>query len=302
MLPRRKEETNLEIMKRHALATSFLILFVTAPALSQDVVAIRKEIRSTYSFSPHELTSQQITEKSKAIDAFWARAKAQKNSFLPALRTELASVDAPPFFLYDGSMLLLSLSDTPADRRLVLKAIAHCDLRDVQPTEYFRQVHRLATLGEDSTEAAFHILGAPKFTVYIPQHALTLGQNYALIYMMLPVDPSCWIAPAISRLEVEMDSTAQKSLLLLIWYAQTKEADAIIAAWAAATDKPAASRDYARELLAKNSNAEFLALGSGLPQSVDSIREERRELMKRVSDEALIELDRKTAQLAAKRK
>ena len=299
---RRKEEPNLGGVTRVVLALGILTAFMMAPAVAQDDAALRQEIRATYSFSPHELTSQQISEKSGVLDAFWARAKARKDVYLPVLRSELARADTRPFFLYDGSMLLLSLSDTPSDRRVALKAIARCDLRDVQHTEYFRQVHRLATLGEDTTEAALHILGEPKFTAFIPQHALTLGQDYALVYMVLPVDPARWLALALSRLAAETDPTAQKSLLLLAWYAQTREADAAILALAAATDKPAASREYARGLLARNSNAGLLATVMALFRSEKSLRAQRRELMKRVSDEALIELDQKTAQLAAKRK
>jgi hypothetical protein len=266
-----------------------------------DEAAVRQEIRDTYSFSPHELTTQQITDKSKVLDGLWTRAKAQKETYIPVLRSELARTDGQPFFLYDGSMLLLSLSDTAPDRRTALSAIARCDLRDIQHTDYFRQVHRLATLGENTTEAALHILAEPKFTVFIPQHALTLGQNYALIYMVFPMDPVQWLPPVLARLRVEPEPTAQKSLLLLAWYAQTKEADAALSAFAADIAKPDASREYARELSDRNTKAGLLASATSALHSEASLRAQRRDLMKRVSDEALIELDEKTAQLAAKR-
>jgi hypothetical protein len=281
-------------MKANRLA--LLAALATIPAIAQDVA---QDIRATYSFAPHELTSQQIDEKSKVLDAFWARAKAQKESYVPVLRSELARPDAQSFFLYDGSMLLLTLSDTGPDRTLALSAIAHCDLRDVRHTDYFLQVHRLASRGEDPTQAALHILVEPRFTAFIPQHALTLGQNYSLVYMLLPADPALWLPEALARLAKEKEPTAQKSLLLLAWYAQTKEADRAIAAFTEAADKPEESRTYARELMARNSH---LGSVTSLLQSEQAIRAERRELMKRVSDEALMELDRKTAQLAAKRK
>jgi hypothetical protein len=284
------------------LSIGILMVSLTAPAGAQDEAALRQAIRATYAFRPHELTSQQIAEKSAILDAFWARAKAQKASYLPVIRSDLAAADAPPFFLYDGSMLLLSLSDTPSDRRTALKAIARCDLRDVQHTDYFRQVHRLASLGEDTTEAAFHILSEPRFTAFIPQHALTLGQDYALVYMILPVEPARWLSPALSRLATEADPTAQKSLLLVAWYAQTREADDLIAGFSEAADRPAANREYARQLLARNASPGILEIILSLFRSEKSLRAQRREIMKQVSDEALIELDRKTAQLIAKRK
>jgi hypothetical protein len=279
-------------------ALALVVALSASPALAQD---IGQEIRTVYSFAPHELTSQKIDEKSKVLDSFWARAKAQKGAYLPVLRSELARPEAQPFFLYDGSMLLLSLSDIRSDRQLALAAIARCDLRDVQHTDYFRQVHRLASIGEDTTEAALHILVEPKFTAFVPQHALTLGQNYALVYMLLPADPAWWLARALGRLKSEKDLTAQKSLLLLAWYAQTKDADAALAAFVADTARPEESRKYARELLSRNDSG-LLVAAISLFQSEEVLRSERRELMKRVSDEALIELDRKTAQLAAKRK
>jgi hypothetical protein len=159
----------------------------------------------------------------------------------------------------------------------------------------------LATLGEDTTDAALHVLVDPKFTAFIPQHALTLGQNYALIYMVLPLDPVLWGPPVLGRLRVEAEPTAQKSLLLLAWYAQTSDADAAISAFAADPAKPDASREYARELAARNAKAGLLAAATAAFRNEAALRAERRELMKRVSDEALIELDEKTAQLAAKR-
>jgi hypothetical protein len=273
------------------------LLVWAATALSQ---GIADEVRATYAFAPHELTGAQIEEKSKVLDAFWARAKARQDLYLPALRSELARADAPPFFLYDGSMLLLSLSDTPEDRRVALGAMARCDLRDVQATDYFRQVQRLASLGEDTTDAALHVLAEPKFTAFIPQHALTLGQNYALVYMLFPTDPAFWLTRVLGRLSTEKDLTAQKSLLLVAWYAQTKEADAAIAAFAGDATKPDESRQYAKEFSSRT--ASLIASATAVFQSEAALRAARRESMKRVSDEALIELDRQTAQLVAKRK
>jgi hypothetical protein len=150
-------------------------LIVSSAAGQSD--SIHQQIQQTYNFQPHLLNNQEITKKSAALDQFWTRAKTQKSEYVPPLREELANFKNPPFFLYDGSMLLLSLSDTAVDRKIALAAMARCDLRDVQPKNYFLQVHRMATLYEDTTAAALHILEQPKFQVFIPQHVLTLGQD-----------------------------------------------------------------------------------------------------------------------------
>ena len=75
------------------------------------------------------LSSTEITQKSGVLEQFWSKAKPKPNVYIPALRQELANLQNPPFFLYDGSRLLLSLSNTPIDRKVELAAIAHNDVR-----------------------------------------------------------------------------------------------------------------------------------------------------------------------------
>lgn len=192
-----------------------LLLLLIAISHASQSDSIHQQILQTYNFHPHLLSKQETNEKSAALDQFWTQAKAESSLYLPALRQELGDFKNPPFFLYDGSALLLSLSNTPEDQRIALAAMAHCDLRDVQSRDYFLQVHRMATSDEDTTAAAFHILEQPKFTVIIPQHALTLAQDYALIYLLLPTNMDYWLHPAIDRLKTDPDKTAQKSLLTI---------------------------------------------------------------------------------------
>ena len=107
----------------------------------------------------------------------------------------------------------------------------------------------MASLNENTTAAAFHVLEEPKFTVFIPQHVLTLGQNYVLIYLLLSTDQDYWLQPAMDHLKTERDETAQRSLLLLLWYAQTDAADQAMSAFAADASKPSPSRTYAQALV-----------------------------------------------------
>jgi hypothetical protein len=289
---------------KHSLLCGFAVsLLIAANAgTGQSSAAIHQQIEQTYNFQPHTSSNQEITQKSAVLDQFWTRAKAEQSQYVPALRQELADFKNPPFFLYDGSMLLLSLSNTPADRKIALAAMTHCDLRDVQTKDYFYQVHRMATLGEDTTAAAFHVLEQPDFKVFIPQHALTLGQDYVLVYLLLPTDQDYWLRPAIDRLRDEHEQTAQKSLLLLLWYAQTDAADQAVDAFARDASKPPASRAYALELVDRKDKiaAKERTQASGLTET--SLRQKRRERLKAVSDEALIDLDDYTLMLMAKRK
>jgi len=281
----------------------FLLMALLNGALATaQSVSVHQQIQETYNFQPHTLTSAEITEKSGQLDKFWMKAKSEQSLYIPALRQELADFHNPPFFLFDGSMLLLSLSETPADRKVALAAIAHSDLRDVQQNDYFFQVHKMAALGEDTTAAAFHILEDRDFKVFIPEHVLTLGQNYALIYMLLPTSDDYWLQPAVDRLKSERDETAQKSLILLLWYSQMDTADKAIASVAADASRSAGVRDYANQFLKAKEKVGAKQRAMALASTEASLRQKRRERMKAVGDEALIDLDNYTMLLVAKTK
>src|SRR5260370_17109359 len=274
-------------------------LLTGASAAGAQSGSIHQQIEQTYNFQPHLLSSQQITDKSAVLDQFWRKAKAEPSLYVAALRQELGDFKNPPFFLYDGSTLLLSLSNTPADRKIALAAMARCDLRDVQPDEYFRQVHHMATLNEDTTAAAFHVLEDPNFKVFIPQHVLTLGQTYVLIYLLLPTAQHYWLQPAIDRLKGESDQTAHQRLLLLLWKAQTDVADGAIAAFAYDANQPSSSRTFARERVQRKDKIALKQRTLALSSTEASLRRKRSERLKAVSDEALIELDQYTVMLMA---
>jgi hypothetical protein len=289
-------------MKRTAICAFLVPLFLITTFAASQSASVHQQIQQTYNFQPHLLSKQQIDQESVLLDQFWTKAKTEQSRYVPALRQELSDFNNPPFFLYDGSALLLSLSDSPADRKIALAAMAHCDLRDVQSKDYFLQVHRMATLNEDTTAAALHVLEQPKFAVFIPQHVLTLAQNYILIYLLLPTDQDYWLQPAMDRLKTEKDETALKSLLLLLWYAQTDAADQTLFAFAGDVSKPSTSRAYAQELIHRKDKIGLIQRTEALGSTETSLRQKRRDRLKAVSDEALIDLDDYTAILIAKRK
>ena len=269
--------------------------------VSAQQTPIHAEIQQVYNFQPHLLNQQQMAQKSTVLDQFWTRAEEQPELYVAALRQELGNFANSPFFLYDGSILLLSLSETTADRKIALAAISRCDLRDLKATDYFLQVHHLAALNEDTTAAAFHVLEQPEFKVVFGEHVLTLSQGYALVYLLLPTEQHYWLGPAITRLGIERDQTAQRSLLLLLWYAQTDTADKAVRNFAADSAKPAASRSSAQGLIARRGNLGPAQRAEAMGTTEESLRQKRRERLKGVSEEALRDLDNYTMMLMSKR-
>ncbi len=250
---------------------------------------------SIYSFSPHTLTAAARAEKSVQMDAFWSDVKSQPDVDLPLLRVELGDGSNPAFFFADGAGLLLSLSKEPSDETLAAVAMARTDLVDVQPLVYFYTVHQLSMAGVDTTAAALHVLDEPKFAVPVPAHAMTLRQQSALLYLLLPVDEGKWIVAARSRFAIEKDEAALKSLLALFYYAQSDDTDQIIKAAAA----PGAFSDAVRKQAEQYKQDAKLALKirTGIQGSEDAVREDRRARLADVSDESVDDVQQMTIRI-----
>ena len=284
-------------LPRFSCSIFVFALFLTG--IPSQATELHELVATTYNFRPRDLNDDQLNKKSEELDRVWTFVTKHKERQLPVLRNELTRTDQSPFFYYDGSKLLLSLSKERSDRQLALNAIERAELRDLQFPEYFHAVHWFATQGFDTTNCAFKILGEPKFQVFVPQHALTLGQNYCLVYLLLPTEEKFYLEKLCRRLKDETESMAQQSLILMLWYTVTREGDKAIAEFFADTSKDSAARQRAKEMLDLHSSAAAKIAGL-LSASYDSMKQKRRERMASVSDEALIDLDSTTLKMRAK--
>ncbi len=277
------------MMKNVFFIFAILILarpcFLHAQDLSHDFHSL---ITSLYHFSPHTLTDLEQKSKSSELDKFWQEVKGYPKQYLSLLRKELSNYNNPAFFFYDGSKLLLSLSQSPEDKQLVLQAIAHCDLKDVQNGDYLQTIHSFAFEGLNTADAALHILDYPNFQVFIPQHSLTLGQADALLFMLLPTDESFYLQKAASRLKKETNAISKMSLLFLLHLSATELGNHAVDAFIADLTQPDSLRDIIKGVRERTDKASHLSLSGS--DTYESLRAERKHILRRISDEALGEL------------
>src|SRR5262245_1622055 len=273
--------------------------FATGVAIAapETQAQFHSKVMALYGFEPHKLKDPEMKAKSDQLDHFWASVKADTSNLLPLLRRELADTSNSAFFHYDGSKLLLSLSKDRSDRLLALRSIPKADLNGIQHDEYLRTIKWFAGEGFDTREAAFRILAFPDFKAFIPQHALTVGQNYSLIYMLFPLDESIFAKDLASQLSKQRNTESLKSLLLALWYTATTDGKSAIKTFADASNSPLEAKAYAKKLLERKvSPLSFITISSE-----PSLRAERRKVMQRpISDEALMEFDSLTAKILAK--
>jgi hypothetical protein len=273
------------------------------PAFGQSLStqsAMHVRIVSLYNFSPATVTAEVRESKSKEMDAFWGEVTKNKDAELPLLRIELQNSANPSFFFDDASNLLLSLSQLQEDRQIAAAAISRTDLKDVESHHYLFEVHALAVKGVNVTPAAFRMLDDPKFEVFLPEHgAYRLDQSACLLEALLPLPTSVWLSAVIERARTERDPQAMKTLLLLLFYAQTSQSDRLIQSTAADVAVPMEVRDFAGTIV---KHEKQLGIGRQPSKAAEAkLREERRTRMFAVSDEAMDDLDELTTKIAKAR-
>lgn len=297
-------------------AQALLLATLAAGAAAQPApdAAVVSSLHATYSFEPHELSEKQQVAQSKALDAFWDAATKDPGRYLPAVRAELAGDRQLPFFYFDGGRLLLQLSHEPADRALVLAALARADMRDIRPLLFVQEVNFLARDGLDTSAAAFRVLADPKFAAYVPEHALKLRQSDALRFMLLPSANAAIAQAVVARYAVEKTEAGKQALLVLA-FDLPPEGDALVRRVAADDKEIPAVRAHAQATLklmsriaAARNAGELMALvmgkvsaqarstaemPAGFPTTAAQVLAARRQAAGRISDEALddIELD-----------
>jgi len=288
-----------------------ILLFFTSNVISSSNNEFSEEIDSLYNFAPHKLSKGEIEQKSGLLDVFWKKVRKNPARYKPLLRNELNTNNHTPFFFYDASMLLLSISDNKKDKLLVLRSIQKTDLDDIKNTDYLLTVFRLSVEGFDTSDAALHVLESPDFKAFIVQHSLTLGQDYSFISMLMPVNESKYINKAIKRITTETNEVAIKSLIKLFWYADTPEALKAIANIANNNKYSTRLRKLSNDILSEDMLKQDIAkekleklydeLQIDEDRSYSDLKELRKKRFNRVSDEALIELDQITFLMKRKR-
>lgn len=288
---------------QHAVAATIFTLIASAAGAAPTPEETRKDIRSTYNFDPKKMTFDEQAATAPSLSQLWDRYAKNPEIYGPALRAELRAEGNTEQLYCDGGMLLLFKGAAQDDQALGLASLRHCSLAEIQHTPYFYTVHRLALKGVDTFDLQARMLTVPTYSVFIVQHALRLGQDYAFLYAFLLQDEHLYTPRLVARLNKEADGTAQKSLVRALWYAATPESAAALHAFVQSPKAVEPGLSDARKLLKEMQTARALKSNdkvlTGLCEATNicegpsevELRAKRKAVMRRVSDEALQEMD-----------
>lgn len=164
-----------------------IALLCSSAALGQatDCTSFQRMVSATYNFRPAKLTEAEKTAKSNEMDRVWDAVKRDPVKLLPCLRSSLAAPGADPFFLFDGSNLLLSLDPSESTKQTLIRSYARVDLADVDASRWVGRLALLAFEGLDISEAADKWLRSPDALYYLPQHGaykVTIDNGAMFLY------------------------------------------------------------------------------------------------------------------------
>lgn len=266
-----------------------LALFSTLASYGQSVT---NEIDNIYSFKPSKLTDKERELKMPALDEFWEKVKSDTLKNLPMLRKELQANGHNPFFYYDGSGLLLSLTNNKADKELAIEAISKCDLDDISQKMFVMTLNGLANEGLDVTKPAVKILYEENYSFFIPQHAMTFNQGYCLTYMLVPQKNDNYV-DTLTTIFKSLKTSAQKAIVTTLWFSYTCKGDIFIKSIIENSTSDKEVREYAKKIMGytklNKEQEEYLKL-----IGKDELVNLRLEALKRFSDESINELDMTT--------
>ena len=246
------------------------------------------EIDKVYDFAPSKLSKSEQDKKMPKLDAFWKKVESDTTTYLPALRRELNEPNHNPYFYFDGTSLLLSLTSRPLDKSIAAKNIAKCQLKDIDRRAYVMLVNKLANEGFNTTYAALKILEDPAFSFFIPQHALNFNQAYCLTYMLLPLKPQMYTQALINSFKKE-NITSQQSIITALWFGYTCKGDSLINSVISDRSINKKVGEYAKAIISNN-NLSKQEKDYSKTAGTNQLTSLRQMALLRFSDEAVEEL------------
>lgn len=152
---------------------------------------INLKIKQTYDFLPNEIGEPQRSKKLKQVAAFWSfvnEVNAEEPKFVSdCLASALKDNKANGYFLYDGAKLLLTLSKEQKDTKVAVEAYIRADLRQVDLANYVQTINSFSCKGFDTSRAAEALLKMGDFgSVHLSR--VKLDKTLAVYFILAPLE------------------------------------------------------------------------------------------------------------------
>jgi hypothetical protein len=267
---------------------TFFVLTASINLFGQN--SFKAEIDSIYNFQPHKLSRAEQGRIFPVLDKFFEKIKSDTGRYLPLLRHELRSKDHLPYFYYDCSHLLMTISKRRTDRQLCAESFVKCNLKDLDPRVYIILLKSLADQGINITKAALKIVDEPHFSFFVPEHAMNFMQGYCLMYCLLSLEPDMYFDELKEAFRLAKHVDIQKSIVTTFWFAYSCKGDVFLNSLNETNTLSKEVSEYAGKLLSSRN------LDKSYKKKLPTITEKELKVMetealKHFSDEAIYDLD-----------
>ncbi|MEA2700271.1 MAG: hypothetical protein QOI66_4542, partial [Myxococcales bacterium] len=185
----------------------------TAPASASECQVLDAQIRATYTFKPSLLTPADQDAKAALMDDLWKQVQGDPIRLAPCLRRALGDPGADPFFLFDGSALLVAVDPGIESKALQTRLWTHTALEDVELRLWVQILAQRAYEGFDVTEAGQRWLADPTRHYALPDGGGTVDAQLGALFLFGSLDEER-ATPALARIAAD---GKQPGRLIAIW-------------------------------------------------------------------------------------
>lgn len=180
-------------------------------------------IKATYNFKPSKLTESERSHKSLAMDKVWNMAIAKPKELLPCLRASLNNPDTDPWFLFDGSNLLVELDPSHESKTLQVRNYSKVDLDDVNLQIWVELLARRGFEGFDVSEAGNRWLSHPLASYILPIHGLFQVKAFEGALFIFGSMDEAQATPALLKIVSQTSHSGRENALWILMKQATPE-------------------------------------------------------------------------------
>lgn len=212
-------------LPRLILVSTFVIAFFSLAngQTNASCAEFNNLIKSTYNFRPALLKNNEREQKSAAMEKVWQAVKAKQAELLPCLVNALEDPKADPWFLFDGSNLLVSLDPSDAAKKLQIKNYAATNLEDVDHRVWVTTLVRRGLEDYDVSAAGDRWLANAKGGYFVPEHGMfAVSPYYAAVFLFGSMDEK-FATPALIKVAEDRNHLGREGALGILIDQQTPE-------------------------------------------------------------------------------
>jgi hypothetical protein len=184
---------------------------------------LNDQIRATYVFRPSHLNAAEQAAKAALMDQVWKRVQDDPLTLAPCLRAALADPAADPFFLFDGSALLVAVDPGIESKALQTRLWTRAPLEEVSLRDWVETLALRGSEGFDVSAAGERWLAEPGRSYVRPADGSTIDAHLGALFLFGSMDEA-QATPVLARLAADAHHPGRLEAIWLLVFQLTPQA------------------------------------------------------------------------------